>query len=193
MKIALMLYFSPFLKILDNHPCISYLCETLIFLSLALIDLNFRWMLFEMCQGFEKCFKWFFNLCVLTVFQTWTSAQTGPTSAATTLTVTTPWAHIVAPAKRDSLEMDSYAQVRRLTDVWLCISTCMLFFVTLYLWSRLQTATSAQTTATCVRAATVWTCRGATAVNVTWASSLRLMARPVRVRHGLSVFLSVLA
>lgn len=45
-----------------------------------------------------------------------------------------------------------------------------------------QTATSAPTTATCVRAATAWTCRGATAVNVTWASSRPMMARPVRVR-----------
>lgn len=55
-----------------------------------------------------------------------TSVLTGRTSAVTTLTASTPWALIAAPAKRDSLETDSTA----------------------------QTATSVRRTATCVKAAT---------------------------------------
>lgn len=49
--------------------------------------------------------------------------------------------------------------------------------------SLLQTATSVRRTATCVRVATVWTCQEASAVNVTWASSPLLTARPVLVRQ----------
>lgn len=45
------------------------------------------------------------------VFQTWMSAQMGRTSATTTLSVTTPWVHTAAPAKTDSPEMGSTAQV----------------------------------------------------------------------------------
>lgn len=45
------------------------------------------------------------------LFQTWMSAQMGPTCAATTPTVSTPWAPTAARARTDSLEMDSTAQV----------------------------------------------------------------------------------
>lgn len=46
-----------------------------------------------------------------------------------------------------------------------------------------QTATSARRTATCVRAATAWTCREATAANATWASFPLLTGRPAMVRQ----------
>lgn len=46
------------------------------------------------------------------VFQIWMSAQMGRTSATTTLSVTTPWVHTAAPAKRASPETVSTAQVR---------------------------------------------------------------------------------
>lgn len=45
------------------------------------------------------------------VFQTLMSVPMGHTCAATTLTVSTPWAHIAVRARMDSLEMDSTAQV----------------------------------------------------------------------------------
>lgn len=45
------------------------------------------------------------------VFQILTNVQTGPTCAATTPTVTTPWARIAVRARTDSLETDSTAQV----------------------------------------------------------------------------------
>jgi len=45
------------------------------------------------------------------VFQTWMSVQMGHTCAATTPTASTPWAPIAVHARRDSLEMDSTAQV----------------------------------------------------------------------------------
>lgn len=45
------------------------------------------------------------------MFQTWTSAPMGPTCAAIMLNVSTPWALIGVHARRDSLEMDSTAQV----------------------------------------------------------------------------------
>lgn len=47
------------------------------------------------------------------VFQIWMSVRTGHTCAATTVTVTTPWARIAVRARMDSLEMDSTAQVTR--------------------------------------------------------------------------------
>lgn len=59
----------------------------------------------------------------------------------------------------------------------------MHFGFTDCVWSTLQTAMNVQRTATCVRAATVWTCPEASAVNVTWASSPLLTARPARVRQ----------
>lgn len=54
------------------------------------------------------------------VFQIWMSAQMGRTSATTTLSVTTPWAHTAAPAKTDSPEMVSTAQVTRAFQIDTC-------------------------------------------------------------------------
>ena len=45
------------------------------------------------------------------MFQTWMNVPMGHTCATTTLTVSTPWAHIAVRARMDSLETDSTAQV----------------------------------------------------------------------------------
>lgn len=60
---------------------------------------------------------------------------------------------------------------------------CSMSMDCVCLWSPLQTPMSARRTATCVRVATAWTCREASAANVTWASSPLLMARPAMVRQ----------
>lgn len=64
---------------------------------------------------------------------------------------------------------------------------------TVHVWRPLQTAMSVQKTATCVKMATVWIYPEVSDVNVTWASSPRLMAKPARVRHcSLLLFLKLL-
>lgn len=112
------------------------------------------------------------------------SARMGPTSATTTQSVTTPWAHTAARARRDSLEMVSTAQVTHTLQtafIFTCWGSVQRGDQSDCAWP--QTATSARRTATCVRAATAWTCREATAASATWALSPPLTGRPAMVRQ----------
>lgn len=66
---------------------------------------------------------------------------------------------------------------------FLFFKRCALCVYGLCVWSPLQTVMSVQRTATCVRAATVWTSPEDIAVNVTWASYPLLTRSPARVRQ----------
>lgn len=89
------------------------------------------------------------------VSQTWTSAPTGPTCAATTPTVSTPWARTAAPARTASPGTASTAQVAHTAAALSRSPRDGRVFDGGVVQMSPQTATSVQTMETCVEMDTV--------------------------------------